>query len=231
MSKSFKEVKNKFLRIDNEVNNSIHWFSHKISPYISFVFIRLGFSANTITALFLIIGVTGATLVNYSILSYLLWRLHIILDMSDGDVARYNKSFSAYGKYWDRMNHSIINPLYCFFIGYKFFVIFHDLEFIFLGVALMFVQFIYLNSKYYLDIDNLSIRHNTSKNKLLNKTKNIVLDFLGMEGVLFFMVLLGNFHSPLTIRTFFYIYIVLFITVATIKFYERSFKFKANNSI
>ena len=45
-------------------------------------------------------------------MSYLLYRLHIIIDMSDGDVARYNKKFSIRGFYWDSMAHTIINPLF-----------------------------------------------------------------------------------------------------------------------
>ena len=55
-----------------------------------------------------------------SIVGYILFRLHIIVDMSDGDVARFNQNFSIRGAYWDAMIHSVLNPLYYISICFSF---------------------------------------------------------------------------------------------------------------
>ena len=52
------------------------------------------------------------------ILAYAMWRLHIIIDMADGNLARAKQIFSDYAVGFDRSNHIIINttilltPLY-----------------------------------------------------------------------------------------------------------------------
>ena len=221
---SFFDVREKTSRSNAEINNRIHWFSSKFSVYFSYFFINIGLSADRVTNLFLLTGVVGAIYVEYPIISYLLWRLHIILDMSDGDIARFNQSFSSRGRYWDRLNHSIINPLFCFFIGNKFFVIYQDIKYLFLGVMLMFSQFLLLNVKYYHPSDKQSVRNKIHGKKFVDILKNICLDLLSMEGVVLFLVLLARYIPEILVLYILYLYIVIFFIFGAIKFYVYSYR-------
>jgi len=221
---SLAEVRESSRRSNSEANNRIHWFSSKFSIYFSYIFINIGISADRITNLFLVAGVFGAIYVQYPVVSYLLWRVHIILDMSDGDIARFNQSFSSRGKYWDRLNHSIINPLFCFFIGNNFFTFYSDITYLYLGVILMFFQFLLLNVKYYQFGDSQSIRNKISGWNFGQILKNIFLDLLSMEGVILFLVLFARLIPEPLVLLIFYFYIVLFFIFAGIKFHAFSYK-------
>ena len=81
------------------------------------IFINLKLTADQVTIIFFVLGTLGAMSLLYNtfasiFISYLLYRLHIIVDMADGDVARHNNKFSIRGVYWDSMAHSVINPLF-----------------------------------------------------------------------------------------------------------------------
>lgn len=135
---TLSEVKEKCKRKNAEANNKLHWFASKFSIYFSYFFIRLKFSADQVTIMFFLIGLLGSVFYSfnslvYTILGYVLFRLHIIIDMSDGDVARFNKSFSIRGAYWDAVIHSIVNPLYYVSISYSFFIQFDNEIFLILG--------------------------------------------------------------------------------------------------
>ena len=60
----------------------------------------------------------------FVIIAYSLWRLHIIFDICDGEVARFTQKFSINGAYWDYMIHSVLYPLtyasICFALYKKF---------------------------------------------------------------------------------------------------------------
>ena len=118
---SFKEVVNRCKRRNNEAMEKLFWFSSKISIHFSYLLIRLGVSADQATILFFLVGLTGSFMYIFespllTFLGYVFWRLHVIIDMSDGDLARFNQSFSIRGAYWDAVIHSILNPLYYVFI-------------------------------------------------------------------------------------------------------------------
>lgn len=221
---SLSEVREKSKRPNAIINNNIHWFSSKFSTFFSFVFINLGFSADAVTILFLLTGILGAINIEYSVLSYLLWRLHIIFDMSDGDVARFNESYSKRGQYWDRLNHSIINPLYCLLIGNNLFLIYNDNIFIKLGIILMFVQFILLNVKYYYGGPTSTLRNAFRGHKYSQLIKNVLLDLLSMEGVVLFLVLFAVYIPKSGLIGLLLFYISVFILIAGIKLYENSYK-------
>jgi phosphatidylglycerophosphate synthase len=220
----FSEVRERIKRSNAIVNNRIHWFSSRFSTYFSYVFINLGLSADAVTFLFLLTGVFGAINIEYPILSYVLWRLHIIFDMSDGDVARFNKSFSSRGQYWDRLNHSIINPLYCLLIGNNLFLVFNDILFLKLGIILMFTQFILLNVKYYYTDHTVSLRNSLDGDKYILLGKNILLDLFSMEGLILSLVLLAEFIPKTGLILLLCFYIALFMLIAAVKFYENSYR-------
>lgn len=221
---SLSEVREKSKRPNAIINNRIHWFSSKFSTFFSFIFINLGFSADAVTILFLLTGILGATNIENGVLSYVLWRLHIIFDMSDGDIARFNESYSKRGQYWDRLNHAIINPLFCLLIGNNLFSIYNDIIFIKLGIILMFVQFMLLNVKYYYDGAMLSPRNKLGGHKYSQLIKNILLDLISMEGVVLFLVLFSVYIPKNGLIGLMLFYISAFIVITGVKFYENSYK-------
>jgi phosphatidylglycerophosphate synthase len=220
---SLFEVREKSRRANAEINNNIHWFSSKFSIYFSYFFINIGLSADRVTNLFFLAGFLGAVYVKYPIISYLLWRLHIILDMSDGDIARFNRSYSTRGKYWDRLNHSVINPAYCFFIGLNFFNKYDDVLYLYLGALMMFSQSFILNSKYLIESDYSEVRFRMSNNMILIRVKNIIIDLLGMEGVLLILVLFADIHSKLIASVLMVVYVFIFFSLGLFKIFKRSY--------
>lgn len=93
--------------------------SNRISPYISSIYIKRKVLPNTITIHMILSGVIGAVFfsmpnIYIKILGALFIHLWFILDCSDGEVARYTKTFSKFGKELDYMAHLIDHPLFGF---------------------------------------------------------------------------------------------------------------------
>lgn len=143
--------------------------------------------------------------------------------MSDGDVARFNQSFSIRGKYWDRINHSLINPGYCFFVGLNFYNKYDYDLFLYLGVMMMFLQSFVINSKYFIESDYSAINLRFSNNLIISRLKNIIIDMIGMEGLLFTLVLFAEYHTQQTSLFVMSSYIVLFLCSGLFQVYKRSF--------
>jgi phosphatidylglycerophosphate synthase len=111
---SFKEFK-KSRKENSEFFSKI--FSNKISPYFSFVFIRLGIKPNSITLLMIPSAIIGGILLNfgdfYSKLFGIIFILSInIWDTSDGEVARHTKVFSKNGKFLDLFSQFIADNIF-----------------------------------------------------------------------------------------------------------------------
>ena len=98
-------------RIDQDGNDNVHYFSKYFAPMFAYFFYKIKFSPNSVTFIFLVTGFLSALLLYWSfpIYAYLAWRLHIILDMADGSLARATKIFSSNAIGFDRSNHIIIN--------------------------------------------------------------------------------------------------------------------------
>lgn len=96
------------------------------SPYLSILFIKKGVSPNTITLFMIISGVIGNILFAipffYSkcIAVFIYW-LWYIFDCSDGEVARYTKTFSKYGKELDWAAHLSCHSLFYLAVFFCFY--------------------------------------------------------------------------------------------------------------
>jgi len=97
-----------------ERNSGEHWagrlYIRRLSPYATRVFVRLGLSPDAVTWLFLVTGVAAAALVAVDgllpvIAAVVLIQLQILLDCSDGEVARWQGRSSPRGIYLDRIGH------------------------------------------------------------------------------------------------------------------------------
>lgn len=91
--------------------------SQRISPYVSNIYIKKGVKPNKITLHMIYSGIIGAILfsmpnIYIKLLGALFIHLWFVLDCSDGEVARYTKQFSKYGKELDYMAHLINHPLF-----------------------------------------------------------------------------------------------------------------------
>lgn len=99
------------------------YFSNKISPFVSYLFIVLKIKPNFITLLMIPSAIIGGFLINFddNILKGIgvIFFLFInILDTSDGEVARYTKVFSKNGKFLDLFSQFIADNIFfisCFF--------------------------------------------------------------------------------------------------------------------
>jgi phosphatidylglycerophosphate synthase len=99
-------------------NSGEHWagrlYLRRVSPYATRLFLRLGLSPNAVTWLFIAAGVGACAVLAVEdlgiagvVAAFLLIQLQIMLDCSDGEVARWQNRFSAKGIYLDRIGHYV----------------------------------------------------------------------------------------------------------------------------
>lgn len=98
-------------REDVKANDHIHYFSKYFAPRLAYTAYKIGLTPNQVTFIFLFLGIGSGVALSSSLpfICYILWRLHIIVDMADGSVARATKVFSPNAVGFDRCNHVIIN--------------------------------------------------------------------------------------------------------------------------
>ena len=93
-----------------------HWVAHAylrdISPYLTRILLRAGFSANGVTWLMIISAAAAAVVTagppcSAAILVVILVQLQMLLDCCDGEVARWRQTSSPVGVYLDRVGHYV----------------------------------------------------------------------------------------------------------------------------
>jgi phosphatidylglycerophosphate synthase len=91
-----------------------HWagrlYMRRLSPYLTRIVLRTPLPANGVTALMVPTGLLAALCLTFdglwtAILTVLLVHLQLLLDCSDGEVARWRKTFSSVGVYLDQLAH------------------------------------------------------------------------------------------------------------------------------
>lgn len=97
-----------------ERTNEEHWagrfYMRDISPYVSTAFIRLGVPPNPVTYLMMATGVLAGVVLAFgglasALAAALLVQIYLLLDCSDGEIARYTGRTSVAGIYLDRVGH------------------------------------------------------------------------------------------------------------------------------
>jgi phosphatidylglycerophosphate synthase len=95
-------------------NSGEHWagklYMRRLSPYLTRLLLRTGISANGVTWLMIVAGVAAAGVLALpgllpAIGAVLLIQLQLLLDCSDGEVARWRGEKSVLGVYLDRIGH------------------------------------------------------------------------------------------------------------------------------
>ncbi|MFQ6678150.1 MAG: CDP-alcohol phosphatidyltransferase family protein [Fidelibacterota bacterium] len=94
-----------------------------LSVLFTWIFVRTPISANHVTLMQEIIGVSGCILIGfadpfYPIIGVFLLQLGYILDCSDGEVARWKNQQSINGVFLDLVGHLIVIPGYMFALGF-----------------------------------------------------------------------------------------------------------------
>jgi phosphatidylglycerophosphate synthase len=99
--------------------NEEHWagrlYMRRVSPYFTWLFVRIGFSPNQLTYMMIVSGMLGGAAVAvkaggtpglvWAIVGAALIQAYLLLDCSDGEVARFRKRTSITGIFLDRIGH------------------------------------------------------------------------------------------------------------------------------
>src|ERR1017187_9158334 len=94
--------------------NDEHWagrlYMRRFSPWATWVFARLGWSPNTVTALFILCGLAAGAVVAFgglgtAVAGAILIQGYLLFDCSDGELARWSNRTSATGVYLDGVGH------------------------------------------------------------------------------------------------------------------------------
>ena len=100
--------------------NDEHWagrlYMRKLSPAATWMFARLGWSPNAVTAAFIVCGIAAGVVIAFgglasAVAGAALIQAYLLLDCSDGELARLTRRFSPAGIYLDRMGHYIAEAL------------------------------------------------------------------------------------------------------------------------
>ena len=111
-----------------ERNSGEHWegriFMRRWSPYLTRLLIRTPITPNGVTWLMILAGVLAAgalTLpgVGWAVVAFLLIQLQLLLDCSDGEVARWRGVSSPAGIYLDRVGHYLTESLLPIALGIR----------------------------------------------------------------------------------------------------------------
>ena len=229
---SLEEVKIKSARNNAESNNRLHFFSSKLSIYFSWVFINMGMTANQVTALFFSVGLVGSFMflsfeLTYILIGYVAWRLHVLIDICDGDVARFNKQSSINGSYWDYMIHSLLYPMYFGTISYALFVKFNSIEFLVVGLfgSIIVSQLLSVKNNYYraMLFSGMKLDLSLGKNKQTGKkflVKSAIQSVLSFEGFLitYLAASMCGAGSDIFIALLVF-YTFIFLLIVVVKFY------------
>lgn len=93
-----------------------HWVAHAylrdVSPYVTRILLRAGFSANGVTWLMIMAAAAAAVATGWpsllgAVLVVILVQLQMLLDCCDGEVARWRQTSSPVGVYLDRVGHYV----------------------------------------------------------------------------------------------------------------------------
>ena len=94
--------------------NSEHWvadvYLRSLSPYLTRVLLRLGFSANGVTWIMIATGTSAGLALLIpgmpgALLALLLGQLQMLWDCCDGEIARWRRTFSPAGTFLDKVGH------------------------------------------------------------------------------------------------------------------------------
>lgn len=239
MKYSLSEVIAKSRRANAAENKNLHPFASRLSIYFSWIFINIGLTPNQVTGLFFLAGLIGALVLLFNswvaiIISYLLFRLHIIIDVSDGEVARFTKKFSINGSYWDSMIHAFLYPTFFICMCIAQFYAFDDTDFLIMAAVGGIIVSLKLSVKnnYYRAMlfnkkplsDFKSKTDALPKRGIKFKLFSFISESLSFEGLYIGYMIAFFLQETLYFKVLFVFYLLAFSLIVLVKFYQLSTK-------
>lgn len=199
MSMSYKEFVEANKRDDQSNNDITHFFSRYFVNIFAYPLYRIGLTPNQVTLIFIFTGLVGGILsfYNFLISSYILWRIHIIIDMADGSVARVTRRFSSLGDTLDKIGHHLIYPIY--WIGFL-----HASQLLYQYPLFSIIFFAISSSQW--TIKHL-FKNKEERPKAISVIKRIIANIFGIEG--FFLLIIIQVYFDV----FDSLYLIIFMTI------------------
>lgn len=142
MPEKFKEFKQicQGAKLEKQKRKKDWWHAvpRFISIYITWILVKTPITANIVTIVGIIIGLTGLYLIflggNFTIiLGFILIYLYYITDEIDGEIARYKKQTSVKGIYYDEIGHLLFQGSLFLIFGFHLYNITSNNLYIILG--------------------------------------------------------------------------------------------------
>ena len=121
-SQNFSEIYSTQRQKEDKETVWVYYVTRKISFWITPFFLKLGISANQASFITIITGIVAAILImigDYWIVlaGAILMQFWLILDSIDGNIARYRKTFTSFGKFLEELDGTIMSALFFSSIG------------------------------------------------------------------------------------------------------------------
>ncbi|TFC32163.1 CDP-alcohol phosphatidyltransferase family protein [Cryobacterium sp. TMT2-18-3] len=137
-------------------SNAEHWtaslYLRDISPYLTWLLLKTSISANGVTGLMILVGWATATALLIpgvwgAMLALLLGQLQMLVDCSDGEVARWRRQSSPAGVFLDKVGHYTTEALIPIAFGIRcaFYPFEAPADFLWTTLALLLALIIVLN--------------------------------------------------------------------------------------
>lgn len=124
-------------------------FARKFTIYITWLFVKLGISANTVTFMMIPMGIIGAAMMVPHILwmniaGFIILIMAEMFDLIDGEIARWTGKSSIKGVYLDQVSHILCNPLLPIICSLHLYVMGREVVYLVLGFITYAVATIHL---------------------------------------------------------------------------------------
>lgn len=213
--------------------------SRKVSIFFSKFFLIIKMTPNQVTGLMIITGIAGSILFAFpsiilSILAFIVFQLWLILDCSDGEVARLSGKISLFGPYLDRLNHYITDIFLLASLGVKLYIITNNTLYLFLGTLLSLINIFsrllfrsvsstILEYRVYENYERKNLRENKNKNvkgiiNLLRASTLIAAKipirrfFTATLEISFVFLIIGIFYHFYPITNIFIVLLYIYLT-------------------
>jgi phosphatidylglycerophosphate synthase len=231
---SLEEIKTRSRRENMEEHARLYYFSVRTAIYLTYVFVNLGLSANFVTGVFFLVGLASAMCILSGgplqlLVAYVLWRLHALLDIADGEVARFTQRFSKNGAYWDYLTHSFVFPIFFASMGIAQFKRYDDVRFLYVAIAGAIAIGFYdsVKNDYYRALyANGVVKDGHEKTVGENKTKSIfhkahaiLFDIFTVEGLLMSYIVAYFYNDASVTMYALLFYVAVFLLMSVTKIY------------
>lgn len=222
-------------------------FTRHISIYFTWLFIKMGFSANAVTFLMIPVGLIGAVLciphvLWLNIVGIFLLAFAVILDCCDGEIARWTKKSSIKGYYLDFVYHVLCHSTLYILCSLHLYVFNGEVKYLILAfisyamsqciLNLLYVDMIIKAQSQEKEISNLTQKTRTRKRTVWRIIKLIVLlpsDKTTVESASVIAIVVGYFGVTWPIM-FIAWFLPIFVTFAFIAKITNKYFLKLPNA-